>query len=63
MSEQLDTKPIELSNEEAATVIRGLIRNMRIPRADPKSTVRMINFLALCKAVEVLEANDGNKSK
>ena len=63
MSGQLDTKPIELSNEEAAAVIRCLIRNMRIPRADSKSTVRMINFLALCKAVEVLEANDGNNSK
>ena len=49
-----------LSNKEAATLIKKMLESYKEPRGNGKSVGSLMNIIALCKAVEVLESSNDN---
>ena len=48
----------QMTNAEAANVIRSMLNYMPIARGDGKSTTRMLYIEALCKAINALEKGE-----
>ena len=49
-----------MTDQEAANILRNMIKNTPAPRADTKSMIRFTFNLALHKAVKALEEKDRN---
>ncbi len=49
-----------MTNQEAADILRNMIKNTPAPRADMKSMIRFTFSLALHKAIKALEEKNGN---
>ena len=50
----------QLSNKEAATLIKKMLESYKEPRGNGKSIGALMNILALSKAVETLESSGAN---
>ena len=50
----------QLSNKEAATLIKKMLESYKEPRGNGKSIGALMNILALSKAVETLESSGTN---
>lgn len=50
----------QLSNKEAATLIKKMLESYKEPRGNGKSIGALMNMLALSKAVETLESSGTN---
>lgn len=50
-----------ITDQEAANILRNMIKNTPAPRADTKSMFRFVFELALRKAIKALEENNGNR--
>lgn len=49
-----------MPDQEAANILRNMIKNTPAPRADMKSMIRFTFSLALYKAIKALEEKNGN---
>lgn len=49
-----------ITDQEAANILRNMIKNTPAPRADMKSMIRFTFSLALRKAIKALEEKNGN---
>lgn len=49
-----------MTDQEAANILRNMIKNTPAPRADMKSMIRFTFSLALHKAIKALEEKNGN---
>ena len=56
MNKETSEKIIDISNKDAADILRQMAASVTIPRGSSKSLIRYLNCLfALNKAIEVLE--------
>ena len=58
--DDLDFFETAMTDQEAANILRNMIKNMPVPRADTKSMIKFIFCLALHKAIKALEERDEN---
>ena len=49
-----------MTDQEAADILRNMIKNIPAPRADTKSMIKFTFGLALHKAIKALEEKNGN---
>ena len=58
--DDLDFFETAMTDQEAANILRNMIKNMPVPRADMKSMIKFTFCLALHKAIKALEERDEN---